>query len=276
MLWLFLACETATPDDTANDTATTGTGEYVVEWSTEPAPPEAAGITEITAQVLGPDGAPVRDLILFHGAFLHTFLIPKDLSAFGHAHQEDDEEVSGEDLDIATFKIHAEFPVGGPYLVDFDFAQGNSYLSFVDSADVVGEPMQGDAPVENDATSVVAEGLTASIAWSAAPIAGVESVWTLHLVDDLGADVTDIVQWGGADAHVEMVDFAGTSFYHTHAYFPGMADSPPGHDMPHVYPGPDIEFHYVFPAAGRYRMWIQFARESVEEEFTLPFDVVVG
>ena len=101
-------------------------------------------------------------------------------------------------------------------------------------------------------------------------------MWTLHLVDDLGADVTDVVQWGGADAHVEMVDFAGTSFYHTHAYLPGMADAPPGHDMPHVYPGPDIDFHYVFPWAGRYRMWIGFARESVEEEFTLPFDVVVG
>lgn len=270
MLFGLLACA----DPGAGDPV--GDGAYHAVWSTEPTPPEAGGHTDMQVTIIGPDGWPVEDLQSFHGALVHTFLIPRDLSAFDHAHQEDDEAVDAEDLKTATFHIHTMFSTAGPYLLDFDFAEHDQYLAVLDEIEAVGEPAQLDAPVEDDATSVTVRDVTATLEWAVPPVVGAEAIWEIALTDTEGADITDVVQWGGADAHVQMVDWGSTTFLHTHAWYPGMEDTTPGHEMPHLYPGPRIPFHYTFAAAGRYRAWTQLAREGApDEEYTFPFDIVV-
>lgn len=267
----FFAC--AAVEDSAG---LTGTGDYVLTWFTDPTPPPAGEHAEMHVQVVGPDGEPASNLQYFHGAYVHAFLVPHDLASFGHAHQEDEEEVDAEDLREADFHMHAEFPVGGPYLVNFDFAAEDEYLSRVDRAEASGDPAQLAAPVENDATEATDGELTATLVWAVEPVAGQEAIWSLWLRDASG-EVGDLVQWGGADAHVSMVDWEATRFLHTHAWYPDMENARPSHDMPHLYPGPELPFRHVFPEPGRYRAWTQFAREAApEDEYTVAFDIVVG
>jgi len=46
----------------------------------------------------------------------------------------------------------------------------------------------------------------------------------------------------------------------------------PSMDMPHLYPGPTVDFRYVFPAGGAYKMWVQFTRASQPGlVYALPF-----
>ncbi len=277
-LLLLLGC-VGTPTD-STDTAPTGDGAYHVQWSTDPSPPNAGSHAEITATVIGPDGAPVKQLTLFEGAFLHTFIVPRDLSEFVHVHQEDETDVTTDELKSATFVYHAEFEEAGDYLIDFDFASEGRYLAEIGQVTAVGEPAEADAPTEDDATRRVVRDVTAQLVWDVAPIAQQEAEWHLHLIHTDGkekSEVTDLVQWGGADAHAGMVDWADTRFFHTHAWYPGMENAAPGDAMPSLYPGPDLPFHYTFPTAGRYRAWTQFARVGApDDEYTVPFDIVVG
>lgn len=276
MLYLLLACTGAPADST--DTAPVGDGEYHVQWSTDPAPPEAGDHAEITATVIGPNGAPVEQLTLFEGAFLHTFIVPRDLSEFVHVHQEDETDVTTDELKSATFTYHAEFEVSGDYLIDFDFAAEGRYRYEVGQITAVGTPAQAASPTEDDTLVRVVDDVTVEIVWDVAPIAQQEAQWHLHLTSgDPAVEVTDVVQWGGADAHVGIVDWSASAFYHTHAWYPDMENAAPGDAMPPLYPGPDLPFHYTFPAAGRYRAWTQFARAGApDEEYTVAFDIVVG
>ena len=51
----------------------------------------------------------------------------------------------------------------------------------------------------------------------------------------------------------------------------------PGHAMPHLYDGPELPFQYVFPAAGTYVLWLQFATsDAPDTAHTLRFVVGVG
>lgn len=276
MMTLFLLACGGVPTD-SSDTSPVGDGAYHVQWSTDPSPPEAGDHAEITATVIGPDGAPVEQLTLFEGAFLHTFIVPRDLSEFVHVHQEDETDVTTDELKSATFTFHAEFEVSGEYLIDFDFASEGKYRAEIGLLAAVGEPAQAEAPIEDDAVVRTVGDVTAELVWDVAPVAGQEAAWHLHLTSQDGADLTDLVQWGGADAHCAIVDWADSQFFHTHAWSPEMENAAPGDAMPALYPGPDVPFHYTFPAAGRYRAWTQFARaDAPDEEYTVPFDIVVG
>ncbi|MFZ5476804.1 MAG: hypothetical protein ACOZNI_08525 [Myxococcota bacterium] len=269
MFWILIGCESGvTPPE--------GDGEYHVLWSTDPDPPQTGVHNELTLQVIGPDGLPVEDLQSYHGAFLHTFVVPKDLSGFDHVHHEDADDVDADDLREATFHLSAEFSKGGASLLDFEFAHQNEYLQQIDTVEVSGSPGQASAPVEDDATERTTRDVVATFTWDVPPEAGQEAIWHVSLSDTDGDDVTDVVQWGEADAHVQMVDWEATVFLHTHAWYEGMEGTKPGHDMPHLYDGPDIPFRYVFPAAGRYRTWMQVARAGApDDEYTFAFDVEV-
>jgi hypothetical protein len=84
--------------------------------------------------------------------------------------------------------------------------------------------------------------------------------------------VTDLVPWLGADAHAAFVslDLAWTS--HTHAWFPGMENMTPGMEMPPLYTGPTVPFHFLFERAGAHKAWVQFARaDDPETPYVVPF-----
>lgn len=273
-LWLALiACGGPEPADTAEPSYTSGV--YHVVYRTEPDPPVAGEPAEVWLQVLGPDDEPVQDLQQSHERLVHTLIIPHDLSSFAHVHHEDHDEVTADDLREATFHLPYTFEKSGPYKLIFDYASQNEYRSGAGDVDVTGAPAQADAPTIDLSTTVQVGDLTATWRWDVPPSPGAEAAFTITLADSAG-DVTDVVPWLGADGHVAIVSVDLSVLAHTHAYVPGMEDAPPGHEMPHVHDGPELPFRYVFPTAGTYKLWIQFARATAPDDaYVVPFMIEV-
>lgn len=274
---LLLAC--VEPDDSAGpeDSEPAGTGSYEVAWSADPSPITAGVQSEFTTTITGPDGAPVDDLQETHERIVHNVFVSEDLQSFQQLHMEDFGAVGADDLRTATFHFPLTLPYSGRTRVAFDYAHENQYLQTLDWIDVAGDVPQLDAPVEDDTSTRTVDDVVATIEWTVPPIAGFDAAFVIHLQDLDGDDVTDVVPWLGVDAYAIATTFDLAWIGHTHAWVPGMENAAPGAEMPHLYPGPDIELHTVYPTGGRYQMWVQFAREAAPSApYTVPFQFEVS
>lgn len=252
----------ATVNFGVDNTRCAGPTSYQVEFWTDPAPPMADLEGEFWYSVQDQEGEPIGNLTEDHERMVHTFIISRDLSAFAHQHHEDYYPLTDEDLAEATFHYPKRFPYSGDYLVVFSFAHLGRYQLLTDWLEVGGDIDQLPEPVEDLSLVKSVSGVTAELKWDFEPIAGVTASWTLHLTDEGGQPITDLVQYLGADAHVAVVDDTLSNASHNHAWFQGIEDMQPGHTMPHLYDGPDIPFKYAFPSSGLNKIWIQFAREA--------------
>jgi len=250
-----------TPDVCAEAVEVT---DYAVDWSTAP---EAVAGDETTLSIAVRDqrGCPIPDLQVAHERFVHTLLISADLTSFQHLHHEDFTEITGYDIKDSAFAFPVTFPVAGDYRLVFDYAHQNQYVTTEDWLTVGGEPAQSAEPALDYTLVRTVDDLTVTLRWDVEPFAGFEASWAVTVTDAEGADVTDLVQWLGADGHaaVASADLAWVS--HTHAWYPGMEDVPPGHDMAWIYKGPELPFHFTFPTPGPYKMWVQFARTDAPD-----------
>ena len=268
MIFLLLAC-TGSKDSTPQDSDPIPSS-YLVNWSTSPDAVAGAEV-EFTLQVTDQDGNAIEDLQQEHQRMVHTIFISQDLTDFQHLHQEDFTDLTVENLKNATFSFPITLKKAGSYKLGFDYAHRNQYLHTEDWMEVSGEPLAG-TPTPDTATTALIDDMELSLTWDLAPMAGFETSWVLTVKDTDGNPVTDITPWLGADAHAIVTDIDLTSIGHTHAWVPGMETAPPGHDMPHTYPGPILPFHYTFLNAGTYKMWIQFARDrDPSKVYTVPF-----
>ncbi|MDP2308964.1 MAG: hypothetical protein Q8P18_23275 [Pseudomonadota bacterium] len=280
MLALLLAC--ASGGDTDGDSAApdpactpSGTGYAIPSW-TDPAPIEAGVEVEYWFTVEDDAGCPIEDLQQAHERMVHTLFISRDLSSFQHEHHEDHHALTADVLRSATYHFPVTFPLAGDYLALYDFAHQNQYLNLTNWLTVGGEPAQMAAPVPDLSTVRDVEGMQIELRWDVAPFAGYEASFTV-IVTESGADVTDFAQYLGADGHAAFVTHDLAFSTHTHAWFPGMEDMGPGMEMPHLYLGPELPFHYTFPTPGPHRMWVQFSRQAdPERPFTVPFDFEVA
>lgn len=255
------------PDDTAAVDACAEAAEvtdYAVEWDTEPEA-TAGEETTFTLRVRDQRGCPIEDLQRAHERIVHMLLISSDFTSFQHLHHEDFATLTAEDLQTATYHFPVTFPLAGDYRLVFDYAHQNQYLTSDDWLTVGGAPAVATEPALDYTSPRQVEDLTVALEWDVAPYAGYEASWHVTVTDSTGADVTDLVQWLGADAHaaVASADLAWVS--HTHAWFPDMDNVAPGHEMPHLYDGPELPFHFTFPTAGPHKMWIQFARADAPD-----------
>jgi hypothetical protein len=180
--------------------------------------------------------------------------------------------ITAENLRTATFQFPVTLQHSGDYGLGFDYAHRNKYLHSESARSGNGDSPQGPADLTVN-TEGEYNGVHAELTWDTEPMSGFESAWTVTLSDaTTGEPLTDLVQWLGADAHCVMTDENLSTIDHTHAWFPGMENAPPGHDMPHQYPGPTLPFHYSFLTAGTHKMWVQFAREGAPDQaYTIPF-----
>lgn len=272
-MWLLIGCGGPLAD-TASTTPVTG---YDVTWSISPDPAVAGEPATFTWQVVDQLGRPIEDLQQTHERMVHVAFLSRDLEEFQHVHHEDYAELDVEDLREATFTFPLTLATTGDYRVVFDFAHQNVYQHVEDDFVTAGDVPQLDSPAIDTVTERVVDGLTVALTWDTAPRAGYEAAWSVEVTDAAGEPVTDVVQYLGADAHAVMVASDLGWLTHTHAWFPGMENTAPGHDMPHLYDGPSIPFKYVFPAAGDYKMWVQFARsDAPDAPYTVPFWFEVG
>jgi hypothetical protein len=266
MYTILAACAGPSDDTAATDDTAVEVTDYVVTYTTDPDPPVAGQEATFTESVRDQADRPIEDLQTAHERVIHTLFISTDLTSFQHLHQEDFEALTAENLRNSTFSFPVTFPMSGDYRVVYDFAHHDQYVTRQDWITVTGEPGQAAEPVLDYSTENGDRDVVATLTWDVEPYAGYEAAWTVHLTDTDGNDITDVTQWLGSDGHAAVVsaDLAFTS--HTHAWFPGMEDLTPGHPMPQLYEGPDIPFHYTFPTAGAYKMWVQFARTGAPDD----------
>ena len=278
---LLLAC--AQGDDTpANDTAPveatcqpSGTG-YAIPSETDPSPAVAGTEVEYWLTIEDDAGCPIEDVQQAHERMVHTMFMSRDLASFQHVHHEDFYPLTAEDLRSATYHFPVTFPLAGNYLALYDFAHQNEYRYLTTWLAVEGAPAQAAAPVIDLSLVREVDGLRVELRWDVQPNAGYEASFTVTITEN-GEDVTDLAQYLGADGHAAFVSHDLAFATHTHAWFPGMEDMGPGMEMPHLYLGPALPFHYTFPGPGLYRTWVQFARDGdPERPITVPFDFEVA
>jgi hypothetical protein len=211
------------------------------------------------------------------GEFSETpVLVSKDLSSFQHLHMEDYYPLTADALRAATFHFPVTLPYAGEYRLVFDYAHENQWLQTDDWMTVDGDVPQLDAPVEDWSTTQVVDGMQIELVWDNNPVATYEAQWHIHITQD-GADVTDLVQYLGADAHALLITEDASWAAHTHAWVPGLETMSPDMSMGHLYPGPDLPFHFTFPAPGNYKAFIQFARAAdPDTAFVVPFWIEVS
>ena len=267
-MFLLLACAGESTDPCASEPDEDKV--FTVSWETDPSPVEAGVEATFTERVRDQRDCPVEDLVAAHERITHTLFISEDLSSFQHLHMEDFTTLSGEDLKASTFSFPVTLPLAGTYRLVFDYAWQNQDLASNDWMTVGGSPAMGE-PVLDYTTEWDVRDVHLALRWDVPPVAGYESIWTVTVTDLAGNDISDVVQYLGADAHAAVVsaDLEWTS--HTHAWFPGMEDVAPGHDMPAINHGPELPFHYTFPVSGPHKMWVQFARDGVDETYVVPF-----
>ena len=263
--WLF-ACAGG------DDTGPAFPGVYRVVVETDPDPPAAGAPTDVTLQVLGPDNAPVDDLVEIHERMVHSFVISKDLASFAHIHHEDFAALTGEDLRTATFHWPYTFPTSGDWFLAFEFANDGQYRSAGANLVVTGEPAQQMTPQIDTSGAVEVDGVRGELVWDVGPTASGTSEFHVVLTDvGLGEPVDDVGMWLGADAHVAVASEDLSVVKHTHAWVAGMDAMAPGHTMPHQYDGPELPFHVDFSKPGRWKLWVQFARAGAPDApITLP------
>ena len=276
VLLTLLACTSQPDSDPHACESGSIPSDYVVGVSTSPSPVVAGEEVEMTLALTDQDGCPIDDLQESHERMIHTLLVSRDLESFQHVHHEDFYEVTADDLRNATLHFPVTFPASGDTLAVFDFAHRNQWLQETQLLEITGAPPQLDEPILDHATEFSIEDIHVSFAWEVAPVAGVESSIILTITDQTGADVTNLVQWLGADGHVAFVRADLTTAGHTHAWFPGMETMSPGMTMTPLYTGPTLPFHYLFPSAGTWKGWFQFARSGrPDDPYVVPlvFDV---
>jgi len=269
-----LAACTGTPDtgDSAGDSDAHEVTGYDVLWSSDPDPVMATEQAQFTIQVVDQDGMPIGDLQQNHERMVHAIFVSSDLASFTHTHQEDYTPITADNLRNAQFSFPLTLPSAGRYFAMFDYASRDQWLQTEDELTVSGSPPMAASPdlVPND--TAMMDGVTATLAWSSAPLAGYEADWTITLSDANGDPVTDVTQYLGADAHCVVVNSGTTWGSHTHAWFPDMGAMTPTMAMPHLYDGPEIPFAFTFPTGGTYKMWIQLVRSSTPDVvYVLPF-----
>lgn len=275
------ACTSKESSEDSGETTDSGTppvSSYLVDWWTDPEPAEAGEQVEFYEHVTDQNGNSLDDLQSNHERYVHTIFVSHDLASFTHTHMEDfTDPLPTDAIRNSTFDFPITYPLSGDYLVIFDYARENQWLQTLDTVSIGGDVAQLDSPLEDFSTTVASGDLVVTLTWDVEPLAGYEAAFTVHITTAAGDDVTDLTQWLGADGHCVMVDEGLGWASHTHAWFPGMDSMTPSMSMPHLYDGPDLPFHYVFPVGGTYKLWAQFLRTSEPDTvYAVPFMFTVA
>lgn len=200
-------------------------------------------------------GAPVASFIDVHERPFHLFIVRRDLETFAHLHPERATDGSFDityALDPGEYVLIADFlPAGGtPQLVQRVVATPGY------TGPLFGAPREMRAgPVEQ-----VMSGLRIRLE-TPSPKPRRETPLRFQLTDaKTGAPVSDLEPYLGAAGHMLLVSDDASTAIHAH---------PEGGPTS----GPAVTFEPTFPAAGLYKLWVQFQRKG--QVVTAPFVIAV-
>ena len=219
-----------------------------------------------------------------HGKLMHLFVVREDgLNAFAHLHPVA-RTPAAMDFDVALPQLPP-----GRYRVYGDIVHESGYTqTLVNTVDLTMSPATrltdpDDSWFTSDAASsssfAFADGTNLLWAKPATPfVAGEESVLALSVRDATGAIVT-VEPYLGMAAHVIVASYDHGVFAHLHpsgsismAALQKFSDAP-NHAAHAGSLDGRVDVPYAFPAAGRYRMWVQFKRAGEIKTAAFDFDV---
>ncbi|MEU4779702.1 hypothetical protein [Micromonospora sp. NPDC023633] len=190
-------------------------------------------------RIIGPDGAPVTKYTTNHDKDLHLIVVRRDLAGFQHVHPQLEND--------GTWSIPLAVPAAGQYRVFADFQPAGHADGLTLGADV---PASGDyrpRPLPAAERSTTVDGYTVTLTGDLIP--GGSSKLTLSVSKD-GKPVTNLQPYLGAYGHLVALRDGDLAYLHVHP------DGEPGDGR--TSPGPDVVFHTEVPAAGGYRLYLDF------------------
>jgi hypothetical protein len=185
-----------------------------------------------------------------HERFFHLFVISRDLGYFEHLHPLPQSD--------GSFLLGQPIPPG-EYMLIADFLPDRATPQMVQRALIApgrsARPRLA-TPAADPARRVVRDGLAVTLEVRELAV-GKEAPMTFTVTDAAdGTPVTDLAPYLGAPAHMLIVKGDLSDAIHAHP-----EELRTG--------GPTVSFHPLMPAAGDYKLWIQFQREG--KVTTFPF-----
>lgn len=272
-------------------------GPYRLTLTLDPPTPKPGRDTLLSFQLAyAQSGKPVTDLQIAHERLIHNFIVSMDFSSFSHIHHEDFSAISDRDRAAGALRFPFRFPAAGHYRIVSEFAHRNR--SWTKHFDVeVGVPEPGSERPPDMARTKQFGDYTASLhASPQTPAAGFETELVLALERN-GTPVTNLALYLGSELHGATWRDDGRYFGHLHSYTPKVAAIL---ELAHerggdpaargariqemlvqlmclqselVFPGPEVPMRYVFPAPGRYYVFLQAAPDGEPRVFRFVLDV---
>ena len=219
-----------------------------------------------------------------HGKLMHLFVVREDgLDAFAHLHPVA-RTPAAMDFDVALPQLPP-----GRYRVYGDIVHESGYTqTLVNTVDLttsaatrVTDPDDSWFTSDAVSSSSFAFGDGTNLVWAKPAtsfVAGEESVLALSVRDATGA-IVSVEPYMGMAAHVIVASYDHAVFAHLHpsgsismAALQKFSDAP-NHAAHAGSLDGRVDVPYAFPAAGRYRMWVQFKRSGEIKTAAFDFDV---
>lgn len=195
--------------------------------------------TTFRFQILGPGGSALARYTQEHQRELHFIVVRRDLSGYQHLHPT--RAVDG------TWSVPLRLPAAGSYKAFADFQPAGAVMPLTLAVDL--SAAGGFQP-----TALPAPARTASVDGYTVTLTGTlrtrqESDLMFTLAKD-GRPVTDLQPYLGAYGHLVALRVGDLAYSHVHP------QGSPGDG--HTAPGPQVSFHADLPAAGAYRLFLDF------------------
>lgn len=195
----------------------------------------------------------LADFEVVHEQKLHTFVVRDDMSFFDHVHPEPRE--------AGQWHLAQTFPKPGKYFVYNDFKSTSAGANVTRSELTIAGDAGAAAPLVVDSAMTKTFG-DLKVTFFASSLAVGETMLTYTIADAAGP-VTDLEPYLGAFGHLFILKDDMVTMAHAHPKGPE-----PTKDLRS---GPEVAFHTVLPAAGKYKLWAQFQRAGkvVTTEWTV-------
>jgi hypothetical protein len=214
---------------------------------TEPALPVAGKAATLTLDLAdGGTGLPVDDLEPHHEALMHFVVIDEAGVSFAHLHPAR--------LAPGRFQITFTPERPGRHTAYIEVERRDSGTQIVEREFQVGGEAS-PAPEVPGLGSRSISGLEIDV--STSPLAAGRQATLTFRLHERGAPVEDVQPWLGMAGHLVARSADSTIYSHVHALGPMIPPGPQGAAMRF---GPELQFVYTFPSAGRYHVWAQFQR----------------